>query len=404
VKKAQLILYVFAAFWLLSCTEVKSVREGASVVLIDSLEGSCPNFTKDQKGNTVLSWVRKTNDSTNVLCYATSTDDGLTFSEPVVITPSQTVKPHSENLPKLIFKPSGEIMAIWGTESSSTKNKYAGSISYAQSFDDGKSWTNAKPLVTDTAGYDQRYFDAALLPNGEVALIWLDNRKTTTQEGSALFFATTQGKQGFTAEKRLMQPTCQCCRTKIYVDSKSNIHAVFRGIYQDSIRDMMHLVSKDGGQTFSDAQRINHDNWVIKACPHTGPTMTENSEGLQFAWYTGGKKVGILNVSSKNVGKSFHQPQIISVKGKHPQMTTAPNGTTATVWDENASKGEQSVTKVGLQMRDSNDEILLKGFVSPDSINATYPVIIFSNNNQPVIAYTQKKNGKNFVAYQRMKF
>jgi hypothetical protein len=32
-------------------------------------------------------------------------------------------------------------------------------------------------LVADTASFDQRYYDVALLPDGEVGVVWLDNRK-----------------------------------------------------------------------------------------------------------------------------------------------------------------------------------------------------------------------------------
>ena len=401
--KKLLFLFIPTVLLAASCSQKESTLTPSASNLIDTVPGSCPNLTQDSKGNIVLSWVRKVNDTTEVFCYATSTDGGNTFGDPVVITPSYTIKPHAENLPKVIFKPSGEILAIWGTESNSTKNKYAGSISYAQSFDNGATWTAAKPLVRDTEGYDQRYFDVALLPNGEAAIIWLDNRKTTPQDGSALFYATTNGINGFSGEKRLLQPTCQCCRTKLFIDSKNNIHAVFRGIIQDSIRDMVHVVSSDGGKTFSAPRRISNDNWVINACPHTGPTMTENSDGLHFTWYTGGKQEGALYTSLKNGSSSFQQPATLSEKGKHPQMTAAPDGTLATVWDETVKKGDKTFTQIGLQLQAKNGNILHKGFISPDTINATYPVITVAGGKQPVIAYTQKKNGKNYVAYQLLK-
>ena len=394
-------IFLLPLWWLASCTEVKGdITPATASILIDSLPGSCPNLVKDQQGNIVLSWVRKVNDSTHIFCYATSIDSGQTFGAPVVITPSHTVKPHAENLPKLVFKPSGEIIAIWGTESSSTKNKYAGNLYYAQSFDGGKSWSNAMPLVKDTAGYDQRYFDVALRQDGEAAIIWLDNRKTVPQDGSALFFAATSGKEGFTGEQRIMQPTCQCCRTKLFIDSKNNIHAAFRGIIQDSVRDMMHTVSVDGGKTFSTPQRISTDNWVINACPHTGPAMTENGNGLQFSWYTGGKQQGTLHTVSNDEGNNFQPPQTITEKGKHPQMTAAPNGTIAIAWDENIKNDTGMVSRIGLKLMAKDGKTLYRGFVSPDRWSTTFPVVTMANEKRLVMAYTQKQEGKNFVAYQ----
>ena len=40
-------------------------------------------------------------------------------------------------------------------------------------------------------------------------------------------------------------------------------------------------------------QRISQDNWVISGCPHTGPAMAENKEGIHFTWFTGGSGSGI---------------------------------------------------------------------------------------------------------------
>lgn len=102
-----------------------------------------------------------------------------------------------------------------------------------------------KTLVTDTAGYDQRYYDIALLPNGEAGIIWLDNRKTVTKEGPGLYFATTNGKNGFENARLISQLCCQCCRTDLFVDKKENVHVLYRGIIQDSIRD---IISTNHGQ------------------------------------------------------------------------------------------------------------------------------------------------------------
>src|SRR5436190_1839637 len=157
---------------------------------------------------------------------------------------------------------------------------------------DGK--TFSQPIVVPNSGNIQ--------PHGEIGIIWLDNRKTTTKEGSALYFASTNGKNGFEGGRLIAEPCCQCCRTDLYVDKKGGIHALFRGIVQDSIRDMVHIASTDGGNTFSIPKRINEDNWVLNGCPHTGPAMTENNEGIHFAWFTGGKNKGCYYTKTTDDG------------------------------------------------------------------------------------------------------
>lgn len=283
---------------LFSCTDTTHEKEeeySEKMISMDTnSETTCPFLTNDNNGNIAISYIKEKSDSIAVMCYAISIDKGHSFGEPVEIPASREVHPSAENLPKIVFKPDGEIIAVWGVDNSSPEKKYGGLVYYAQSFDQGNNWSEAKPLVEDTASIDQRYFDVSILKNGEAGIIWLDSRTKTDKQGSTLYYAQTNGKSGFQNEKPIGETICQCCRTDLFVDRKGNIHAAYRDIINDSIRDMVHTVSIDGGKTFSQSKRISDDNWAINGCPHTGPTMTENNSGLHFAWYTMGGGSGVF--------------------------------------------------------------------------------------------------------------
>jgi hypothetical protein len=394
-------------FYLLILSLFISACSGRSEKLItasesiqaDKAPGECPFLTKDNKGNAVLSWVRIIDDSTTAFCYAITTD-GTTFSDPVVIPNSNDIQPHGENMPRIIFKPSGEIIALWGAAHPTTRNKYSGLVSYTQSFDHGKTWTNPKPLVTDTASYDQRYYDIALMPGGEVGVIWLDNRKTTTHEGSGLFLASTSGQNGFGGGRLISQPCCQCCRTDLYVDKKGSMHAIYRAIINDSIRDMVHIVSTDGGKTFSAPKRINEDNWVLNGCPHTGPAMTENNEGIHFSWFTGGEKHGCYYAKTINNGASFVMHDSVSVMGTHPQLASLGDGDLVIAWDETHVNGNKVLNQIGVQRRSADGKAIAKKYITPEESFASFPVIAPISKTSCIIAYSTKKEGKNYVAYQ----
>lgn len=362
---------------------------------LDNIPGQCPYLTKDEKGNTVISWVRMVNDSTSAFCYAIS-NDGKTFGAPIVIPGSGNIQPHGENLPKIIFKPSHEVIALWGAANPNPKNKYSGLVFYVQSFDEGKSWTDPKTLVTDTASYDQRYYDIALMPNGEAGIIWLDNRKTTDKDGSGLYFAATNGKNGFENARLISQPCCQCCRTDLFVDKKENVHVLYRGIIQDSIRDIVHIVSTNHGQTFSAPERISNDNWVINGCPHTGPAMTENADGLHFAWFTGGKKHGCFYTKSTDNGSTFVMQDSVSAAGSHPQLTSLSNGNVVIVWDESNKQNK----RIGIQLRNKEGRSEFKTYLTADDAFASYPVLLPLNEHTSIVAYTSKNNEKPFVSWQ----
>ncbi len=194
--------YSIIVAWILllqACSNEKNtspINPGVAIQ-VDSLPASCPFLTKDHHGNIIISWARMNNDSSAVFCFAVSADEGRSFGETRIIPSSNNLQPHSENLPKMIVKPSGEFMALWGAANPNPKNKYSGLVFYSQSFDEGKTWTRPATLVNDTASFDQRYYDVALLPNGEVAIVWLDNRKIIDKEGSGLYFAVTDGRKGF---------------------------------------------------------------------------------------------------------------------------------------------------------------------------------------------------------------
>lgn len=391
---------------LIACTD--SSKEGKDQYIEKTISSdntsktSCPYLTSDDKGNIVLSWVKELNDSMAVMCYAVSEDKGKTFGESIEISSSNDIHPHGENLPKIIFKPKGEIIAMWGVNNSNPKSKYSGLVYYAQSFDNGKTWTEKIPLVKDTSAYDQRYFDMELLPNGEAMVLWLDNRGKKEKEGSDLYFASTNGKDGFQNEKRISESCCQCCRTDLFIDDKGNVHASYRDIINDSIRDMVQMVSADGGKTFSPPVRISADNWVINGCPHTGPTVTQNKTGMHFAWYTMGGGEGVFYCNSKDLGKTFSKRNSVSSdpSAKHPQITTLSNGNIVIVWDQRIKIGELYNSHIGLQERDPEGKIILTKFISSVNTLSDFAVIKLVDETTVLVAYDQRDKKKENVTYK----
>jgi hypothetical protein len=401
MKRALFFLTIVATY-ISSCKtgDAKPASSADNSTQVDSLPGQCPYLAKDNKDNVVISWVRAKNDTSNIFCYSVSNDEGKTFNAAIEIPTSTNIEPHSENLPKIIYKPSGEIMALWGAANPNPKNKYSGLVYYSKSFDDGKTWSAASPLVNDQNSFDQRYYDVARLQNGEIGIIWLDNRKTTNKDGSALYFASTNGREGFTPGKLISQPCCQCCRTDLFVDTHGQVHVLYRGIIQDSIRDMVHIVSIDGGRNFSQPERISKDNWVLNACPHTGPSMTENKEGIHFAWFTGGKNKGCFYNRSTDNGVSFSTPENISAMGSHPQMATQADGNLIITWDETLKTDTSINKRIGIEKRNQQGKYLSKKFITPDSGSSGYPVVTTLDGNKCLVAYTSKKGKNTFVNYQ----
>ncbi len=130
---------------------------------------------------------------------------------------------------------------------------------------------------------------------------------------------------------------------------------------------MVHIVSGDDGKSFSSPQRISNDNWVISGCPHTGPAMAENNDGMHFTWFTGGNDAGVYYTSSKDNGRSFNARDSVSGKApKHCQITSLANDNIVIVWNESfqmaVSLATVLVLRNGMQMEAEqlNNTSLLK--------------------------------------------
>jgi len=396
-------LFILFAAMLIAChnRQQQKVTFTTEVTKVIDTAASCPAFTKDTKGNVVMSWIKNIGDSQHLLCYSISADEGRTFGQPVEVTPSTNIHPHAENLPKLLFKPSGEIIAVWGARNPSPKNAYTGLICYAQSFDSGKTWSTAKRLVSNTLSYDQRYFDMALLASGAAAIVWLDNSNKQMMDGSDLYFATTAGNSGFQQRKLIAQSCCECCRTAMLVDA-NNIHILYRGIVKDSIRDIVHIVSTDEGNRFSTPKRISNDNWVINGCPHSGPAITKNNKGLHCAWYSMGTGKGIFYCNSTDNGARFSVKDTVSftASAKHAQVATLTDNNIAVVWDQSIKVQDKLHNAIGLELRTDDGRKLTTQFITADNINAAFPVIKTLKNEQTIVAYTQSTGEHTGVYYQ----
>ncbi|MBC9930746.1 sialidase family protein [Chitinophaga qingshengii] len=399
--KRNLLYIVVTLLGMVSCRPKENVPAGAVVLSHGGKDASCPYITKDAKGRTVISWVEKDSTAdTGVMLYAVSNDNGHTFSSPMEIAATKGVYPHAENLPKLLFRPDGSVIALFGVEQHDPRNKYAGKVMYAISVDSGRVWGAPQSLVTDTAGYDQRYFDMALLPGGQAAAIWLDNRKDTKAEGSTLYWAVTADQGGFQAAKPIAQTVCQCCRTRLYVAGNGDIHVAYRDIINDSIRDMVHQVSVDGGQSFSEPVRISADNWVVNGCPHTGPALTANRYGLHFAWFTMGNGQGIFYTASIDNGKTYTQKESLSKApmAKHPQIVTIPGDRVVIVWDEPVKWQGDFRSRIGIAVKSPEGQTMTSRTLTADSIKATYPVAGALDSKTLLVAYTRQGE----VVYERV--
>ena len=348
-------------------------------------------LTRDNFDNPVILWTEKSaNDLT--LVFAVSYDDGNSFSQNVSVALDRDIATHAEGMPKIAFKKDGTIIVAYEKKAPTKENKYAGSICYITSKDQGKSWSRERYMHSDTvAGRSRSYFDIEALADGEVGASWLDIKLNQETDGRSVVFAKTNEADFFIRETLIDSSACQCCRIDLYTDIDDNVFVAYRGLRKSmmgkSVRDMMVATSTDEGTTFTSPLTISADNWNIDGCPHTGPSLCSNKAGLVTLWYTEGNGNGIYYAHKSNSQEEFLPRQLVSTTGRHPQVSSN-NDRIAMLWEENSDYNGKQITTVNYRViEDGND--VEKSTLTPKDANAFLPVV------------TQTKNGF-LVAYLTM--
>lgn len=419
-------ILVLGFCWACSSDQVQNTtdQQHNKPVLISSSgqNASGAFFTQDHKDRQVLVWTEKLpgeENTGNVIKFARWNADQHTFEAPVEVASSKGCRSHDESMSKVAFKQDGTIVAVFSKRTPTKENRFAGALYYTQSFDQGNQWTDARFLhVGDTThGLSRSFFDLATLPDGEVAAIWLDSRLTKKRgDGSSLFFSKTQGREGFTKDQAIGTGTCECCRTELFVAANGDIHALYRDIWQDSIRDISIVTSTNNGLSFSTPQKLSPDNWAVNGCPHTGPSFSETKDELHCTWFTMGGGSGIYYTASQDNGKRFAPRKLLTTQGRHPQLLALQNDELVFVWDENtaaahshhAGHQHEEAQPAGRSTSYIKAQVWVDGnpvrehWVSMPEAYAEFPVVAEMEDNKIGIAWVQDIGESDYGIYFRV--
>ena len=327
MKQIFFIIIVFIGFNSCFVKDESKLMTGVNspITLSDSSEFSQGVFfTSDNNENPVIVWSSAKSDSGKyTLNYRLFDDNKKDFGVINKVAETKGMQAHHESMAKLGFKKNGDMIAVYRRENTISKRRFAGELFFVESSDRGYTWGNEGKLVSDTTSSSQSFYDVARLANGEIGLTWLDSRKIEEREGSSIFFNQTSSTGGFVKEVGVVGSTCQCCRTELEVDKFGKINIAFRDILNDSIRDMVYVFSENNGASFSKGKRISNDNWIIKGCPHTGPSIATNNNQRAIAWYTMGGGKGVYFTVGHNASESSPERILIDQNATHPQMIWA---------------------------------------------------------------------------------
>ena len=229
-----------------------------------------------------------------------------------------------ENRPKLAFGKHGEVYVSW---TQSLDVPFAGHVRFAHSRDGGKTFSTPITVNDDRAPISHRFDSLIVDGAGRVHLVWLDKRAKDAAGGAyagiALYHAvSTDGGKSFSANRKLADHTCECCRIALALDTDGVPVALWRHVFDKNTRDHA-LLRLDG---VSPMMRASHDDWRVDGCPHHGPALSIGPDGAyHLAWFTGapGRAGAFYYRRSHDRGKELHRAHRVSatsMRSPRPQV------------------------------------------------------------------------------------
>lgn len=333
-----------------------------------------------------------------------STDAGKTFSSPVKVNAvAQKIGADGEARPKIALSKEGYIYLTW-TEA--LKKPFAGHIWFARSMNAGKSFEPPYVLHQDRAEITHRFDALNVNAEGKITVTWVDKRDLLAAkaankpyDGAAIYYAvsTNQGVS-FTAEKKLADSSCECCRIALTNKPDGTAVAMWRHVFPGSERDHMMAEIPDGDQSAT-VKRATFGHWKVEGCPHHGAALASGGVGKDWwgyhmAWFDGGndetgKDANLFYARMDGVAWVSSSPKKFGNMQKqagHPALTSNKE-TVWLVWSEKAAGKSQVLL---LQSQDEGRYWGKPRVVVEVDGTADYPVLL-QRGEQVFLAWNTEK-------------
>jgi hypothetical protein len=258
--------------------------------------GSQPQVSVDVQGHIRIAFGL----DDKIFC-AESTDEGISFSKPVLVA----------TVPSMHLGMSrGPQIASSANYSMITAIDKQGDIHCYRLNHSGGKWI-ALGLVNDLKGSAPEGLMGISADNKDnFYAVWQDNR---ADKHNKIYFSTITGKATKWSTNRLAYKSpdgtvCECCKPNIAVKG-NEVAIMFRNWLLGS-RDLYVLQSADKGKTFGEAKKLGTETWKLNGCPMDGGgIMIDPANQIHTTWqrkgtiyYAGPGKAELYIAAGRNCG------------------------------------------------------------------------------------------------------
>lgn len=235
------------------------------------IKGQQPNVAIDMKG--VIRMVYGEEES---IYYLTSTDNGRTFSKPVLVGQLTGMHLGHTRGPQIASSKNFSII----TAITKDGNIHSFKLNHSN-----KIWTKLANANDKDGSAPEGLMSLAADHEDNFYATWLDIR---SEKKNNLYFSSFAGRTSTWSRNILLYKSpdehiCECCRPNISFNNNKLVIG-FRNWFMGS-RDIYYSVSTDNGKTFTTAKKSGTGTWQLNACPMDGGGLSINESGkVSTAW------------------------------------------------------------------------------------------------------------------------
>jgi hypothetical protein len=227
------------------------------------------------------------------LIAITSSTDGTAFGKPALLARVRGLAVGTRTGPKIVATGSALVVTACGQ-----LDGQDGELLSWRSTDEGLSWRGPVRVNGKPGAAGEGLVGMGSGPKDEVAVAWLDGRS-----GQPQAYAATSADSGATwREVRVYRSpdghVCECCHPSVAWTPKGELAVMWRNSISGA-RDMWLAVSKDGGASFGEAQKLGTGTWSLNRCPTDGGALVAHPDGKLTASWTRADEIFLGSVGKE---------------------------------------------------------------------------------------------------------
>ncbi len=349
-----------------------------------------PSARFDRQGRLWLAWAYGGHVYVNY-----SDDKGQSYSPPVAVNVvPEVIAARAENRPKIDIDRLGRVYVSWTQK---LPARFSGHIRFSYSLDGGRRF--AEPIIVNDhlEVTSHRFESLAVNRRGDIYIAWLDKRDRLAADaegneyrGAALYYAvSTDGGKSFAKNQKVLDHSCECCRTAMAIDRDDLPVILWRHIFGKNTRDHA-LVKFVSAMQPGQVVRASYDDWQIDGCPHHGPDISIADDGIyHLVWFNNApKRHGLFYARSSDQGQSFSNPVNFGryqARASHPQVLSLGEKVFL-AWQE--FDGQRSLL-MAMQSNSGGRQWSEPERIAEANAGTDYPQLL-SDNNRVYLAWHQR--------------